>query len=52
MFIFSFLAKAGYGSIKEVSEFDTVTVLDLIEIEEIQADISWLKAEQSRNGYG
>ena len=44
------LAKQGYGSLKEMHELDTPEVLDLIEYENIQADIQEYLIWEAKNG--
>lgn len=42
------LAKAGYGSIKELTEMDSPEFLDLVEFEHIQRQIEAYHVQQSR----
>lgn len=44
------LSKAGYGSYKELVELDTPELLDMVEFENISADIQHYEMERSRNG--
>ncbi len=44
------LSKAGYGSYKELTELDTAELLDMIEFENISADIQHYQMEKANNG--
>ncbi|EPB4210662.1 hypothetical protein ACROQ8_004769, partial [Yersinia enterocolitica] len=44
------LAKAGYGSYKELSDLDTTELLDMVEFENISADIQHHQMEEAKNG--
>ena len=44
------LSRRGYGSILELSSLDTPAVLDLIEFENMTADIEDYIAWEARNG--
>ena len=44
------LSKAGYGSYKELTELDTPELLDMLEFENISADIQHHEAEKARHG--
>lgn len=46
------LCKAGYGTVREIEEWDTDQFLDAIEYEQIAADIQAHKMEEARNGRG
>lgn len=43
------LARQGYGSILELSQLDTPAILDLIEYENIQADVQEYLEWEARN---
>lgn len=43
------LARQGYGSVKEIREWDTPQFLDAVEYEQICSDIELYKIEESRN---
>lgn len=45
------LSKAGYGSYSELVKLDTPELLDMLEFENISADIQHYEMEKSRNGY-
>ncbi|WP_167373273.1 hypothetical protein [Pantoea alhagi] len=44
------LSKAGYGSYSELIRLDTPELLDMLEFENISADIQQYEMEKSRNG--
>ncbi|EPB4210664.1 hypothetical protein ACROQ8_004771, partial [Yersinia enterocolitica] len=44
------LSKAGYGSYKELTELDTPELLDMVEFENISADIQHHQMEEAKNG--
>ncbi|EON3359435.1 hypothetical protein ACNHFS_004475 [Yersinia enterocolitica] len=44
------LSKAGYGSYKELTELDTSELLDMVEFENISADIQHYQMEKAKNG--
>ena len=44
------LARQGYGSLMELRQLDTPDVLDLIEYENIQADVQEYLEWEARNG--
>jgi hypothetical protein len=46
------LARRGYGTLREMQQLDTPEVLDLIEFENIQADIEEHLMWEARNGDG
>jgi hypothetical protein len=50
MFLYLALVKAGYGSLEYLQSLDTPELLDIVEFEQITADIEHWKLEQSRNG--
>lgn len=44
------LSKAGHGSYKELIELDTPELLDMVEFENISADIQHHQMEKAKNG--
>lgn len=44
------LSKAGYGSYKELIELDTPEIFDMLEFENISADIQHYEVEKAKNG--
>jgi len=44
------LSKAGYGSYKELIELDTPELFDMLEFENISADIQHYQMENAKNG--
>lgn len=50
MFLYLALVKAGYGTLNELKSLDTPELLDIVEFEQITADIENWRLEQSRNG--
>ncbi|HDL7198781.1 TPA: hypothetical protein PXM78_000568 [Yersinia enterocolitica] len=44
------LSKAGYGSYKVLTELDTPELLDMVEFENISADIQHHQMEEAKNG--
>lgn len=46
------LARRGYGTLREMQQLDTPEVLDLIEFENIQADIEEYLIWEARNSDG
>lgn len=46
------ICKAGYGDLKTVESFSVQQVLDIIEFEDISADIEYYQMEQARKQNG
>lgn len=46
------LVKQGYGTYKELCELPGETIIDMIEMENIQSDIEKYEYEQAKNGRG
>ncbi|MFU0912946.1 hypothetical protein [Kluyvera intermedia] len=44
------LSKAGYGSYSELIKLDTPELLDMLEFENISADIQHYEMEKAKNG--